>query len=118
MKINPITGQVKEKPIEYPKNNQTLYVPGGFNPQRYYNKSQIDALFAGFTPSGGGSTNTYALEDGPDYQTDYVYVGMLDATTGAWYIYRRTIATNIRLYAQGSSGYTASWAGRTGLSYA
>lgn len=53
MRINPITGQPKNDPaVDFPKTNQIIYTPGGFNPQRYYNKSQIDALFAGV---GSGS---------------------------------------------------------------
>lgn len=54
MRINPITGQPKQKPVEpYPVSNQVISIPGGFNPQRYYDKSRIDALLAGL---GGGAT--------------------------------------------------------------
>lgn len=58
MRINPLTGQPKSKPADFPKPNQTVIVPGGFNPTRYYNKSEVDALLANFTPSGGGAVSS------------------------------------------------------------
>lgn len=58
----------------------------------------------------------YQLEDGPDYQTTYVYVGLLKAD-GTWYIYRRDVTTFLREYASGSGSYAANWTGRAGLTY-
>lgn len=70
-----------------------------------------------FSPSSDSQLieATYALTDGPDYQSSYVYVGMDTGTD--WKIYRRTLATNLREYASGTSGYAAAWTGRVGLSY-
>lgn len=49
-----IDGKPKTKAVEFPKNNQTVIVPGGFNPQRYYNKSEIDTMLLNLPSSGGG----------------------------------------------------------------
>lgn len=65
---------------------------------------------------GGGSGLVYQVQDGPDYQASYVYVGYKE-TGGAWYIYRRTYAGNIRMYASGNTNYTTNWTNRTGLVY-
>ncbi len=65
----------------------------------------------------------YVYNQAPGYtQKDYektstfVYVG-LENTPGEWVIYRRTVASNVRLSAAGSSGYSAGWSGRAGLTY-
>jgi len=65
-------------------------------------------------PGGGGAT-------GDSFQNEentgtYVYVGYSN-TDGSWYIYRRTIATQTRLYATGASGYAAAWTARAGQTY-
>lgn len=75
---------------------------------------------------GGGSTVTtggsfapaaliYAYQDYEKTAT-YVYAGYL-ASSGDWYIYRRTISTNVRLYATGGSGYAAAWTNRASETY-
>jgi len=117
MRINPITGMPKSKAADFPKNNQMIITPGGFNPQRYYNKSQVDALLANFTPSTGSGVSGYHIADEPDYGTTYVYVGLEHESNGSWYIYRRTLADNTRLYASGSSGYATAWTNRASQSY-
>jgi len=118
MRINPITGQPKSKAADFPKNNQMIITGGGFNPNRFYDKSQVDALLANFTPSSGGSgVSGYHIADEPDYGTTYVYVGLEHESNGSWYIYRRTLADNTRLYASGSSGYATAWTNRASQSY-
>ena len=47
---------------------------------------------------------------------DYAYVGY-EEPAGAWYIYRRTRAGNIREYATGTSDYTTNWTSRSSLTY-
>lgn len=64
---------------------------------------------------GGGGTNGYANQNYEKTGT-YVYVGY-ENVSGAWYIYRRTVASGARLYATGGSGYGTNWTGRTGLTY-
>lgn len=109
-------GLVKEQ--TFPTHGDMIITPGGFNPRRYYDKSQMDAILAGFVPSGGGGSagSGYELTNGPQDDGAYVYVGLLKST-GAWYIYRREEATDIRLYASGSSGYTTAWTNRGSLTY-
>jgi len=63
----------------------------------------------------GGSTNL-AFQDYEKTGT-YVYVGYEDTVDASWYIYRRTIATNVRMYANGASSYATNWTGRAGLTY-
>lgn len=68
-----------------------------------------------FTGSGGGGSTGYTWQDYEKTGT-YVYVGY-EETGGAWYIYRRTIATNAREYATGASGYAAAWTNRAAETY-
>lgn len=113
-----VNGQPKRKESDFPKQNQMIITPGGFNPQRYYSKSEINALLANFTPSGGESSNTgLRFEDGPDYDDNYVYVGLLHESNGSWKIYRRAFSDNTTGYAEGSSDYASNWSNRTSLSY-
>ena len=63
-----------------------------------------------------GSSTVYSQQNYEKTGT-YVYVGY-EETGGAWYIYRRTIATNAREYASGATDYSTNWAGRAGLTYA
>jgi len=67
------------------------------------------------TGGGGGGSTDYTYQD-YDSTSTYVYVGYKN-TAGEWYIYRRTIATNLREYANGSVNYTTNWTGRAGLTY-
>lgn len=68
-------------------------------------------------PAGpAGPAAGYTLED-YDRTGTYTYVGY-EHSSGAWFVYRRTLATNTREYAEGASGYAASWTGRAGLTYA
>lgn len=64
--------------------------------------------------SAGGSTG-YTWQD-YEKTTTYIYVGY-EQTGGAWYIYRRTIATNAREYATGASGYATAWTNRASQTY-
>jgi hypothetical protein len=68
--------------------------------------------------SGAGGNSGYRLAEEPDYQDDYVYVGYEHESNGSWFIYRRTIANNVREYASGSSDFATNWTGRSGLTYA
>lgn len=63
--------------------------------------------------SGGSSTNGYVYQDYEKTGT-YTYVGYEHAD-GRWYIYRRTLADNTRLYASGASGY--NWSNRASETY-
>lgn len=47
----------------------------------------------------------------------YKYFGYENAD-GAWYILRKTIATNDFLYAAGASGYSTAWTNRASQTYA
>jgi hypothetical protein len=69
--------------------------------------------------TGGGGSSGYELADVPDYttDTDYVYVPYEHISDGSWFIYRRTRATNVRLYASGASNYATNWANRESLTY-
>lgn len=79
-------------------------------------KGRITAASNGSGGGGGGSSG-YSLQDGPDYNATYVYVGYEHDSNGSWYIYRRHNTTNIRTYAQGSSNYSTNWTNRGSLSY-
>ena len=51
-------------------------------------------------------------------ETDtYKYFGF-EMITGAWYIMRKTIATDVILYAAGDSDYTTAWTDRVQQTYA
>lgn len=65
-------------------------------------------------PGGGATGDSFQNEENTG---TYVYVGYSN-TNGSWYIYRRTIATQTRLYATGASGYAAAWTARAGQTYA
>lgn len=67
--------------------------------------------------TGGSGATGFAWQDYEKTGT-YVYVGYENASTSHWYIYRRTIATNTREYATGTSAYSTNWTGRAGLTYA
>lgn len=55
-RVGPDGKPKKKKPEkEFPKNNQMIVVPGGFNPQRYYNKSEVDTKIAQSSGTPGGS---------------------------------------------------------------
>jgi hypothetical protein len=58
----------------------------------------------GFTHQNDSLTSTYA------------YVGY-EHTDGRWYIYRRTRANNVKLYASGSTDYATNWSDRASLTY-
>lgn len=64
----------------------------------------------------GKATDAYAISNTDDAGT-YKYFGFEDST-GGWYILRKTVATNIFLYAKGASAYSTAWTGRVGQSYA
>ena len=102
------------------------------------NEADLDALTVGdqtFTDDAGNTwTSTAATivaapQDTPTSETNYayqdyektgtyVYVGYENTVDGAWYIYRRTISTNLREYATGASGYATAWTNRGSLTYA
>lgn len=71
--------------------------------------------------SSGGTTteptiNGYLFQDYEKTGT-YVYVGY-ENPDARWYIYRRTLSDNTRLYASGSSNYSTNWTNRESLGYA
>ena len=78
-------------------------------------KPQIKKL--DYYESGGAATAlpVYAWQDYEKTST-FVYVGYKEPS-GAWYIYRRTIATNARLYARGAASYVAAWTARLSQTY-
>ena len=61
------------------------------------------------------TTNGYTLQN-TDKTSTYVYVGY-SHTDGRWYIYRRTIASNTRLYATGATDYATNWTNRGSQTY-
>ena len=67
--------------------------------------------------SGAGGDSGYRLQEGPDYQDDYVYVGYEHESNGSWFIYRRTFVGNVRQYASGSSDFATNWTNRESLTY-
>lgn len=86
---------------------------GGTTGQVLTKDSNTDQDYSWQTPAS--TTTGYAWEDYEKTAT-YVYVGY-EESGGAWYIYRRTIATNVRMYATGASGYAAAWTARSSLTY-
>lgn len=58
----------------------------------------------------------YGISD-KEATATYKYFGFEDAD-GKWYILRKTIATNIFLYAAGTSGYATAWTNRASQTYA
>ena len=94
------------------KANLTL-LAGGNTGQVLTKDSNADQDYSWQTPAA--TTTGYAWEDYEKTST-YIYVSYL-STGGAWYIYRRTIATNVREYATGASGYAAAWTARSSLTY-
>ena len=73
----------------------------------------------------GGSSSSYSkptdeydlIQDDDTSSASYEYYGFMKAD-GGWYIKRVTLATNLREYVKGTSGYTTAWTGRAGQSYA
>lgn len=86
---------------------------GGTTGQVLTKDSNADQDYSWQTPAA--TTTGYAWEDYEKTGT-YVYVSYLESG-GAWYIYRRTIATNAREYATGASGYAAAWTNRAAETY-
>ncbi len=67
--------------------------------------------------TGGGASSGYTLQQPVDYTSTYAYAGFQHDTDGSWFIYRRTRATNVRLYASGISDYATNWTNRASLTY-
>lgn len=63
----------------------------------------------------GKPTDAYAISNTEDAGT-YKYFGF-ENKDGAWYILRKTVATNIYLYTYGASGYATGWTNRASHSY-
>lgn len=80
-----------------------------------YTFNPFTGNFDYYEKSSSGGTTGYNLQD-QDRDASYAYVGY-KKTSGDWYIYRRTRATNARQYATGASSYTTNWTGRNGLIY-
>lgn len=76
------------------------------------------------TQPGGSSSSSYSkptdeydlIQDDDTSSASYEYYGYMKSD-GGWYIKRITLASNLREYVKGTSGYTAAWTGRAGLSY-
>lgn len=94
------------------KANLTLFV-GGNAGQVLTKDTNADQDYSWQTPA---ATTTGDSNQNYEKTSTYVYVGY-ENTDGSWYIYRRTVATNIRLYATGASGYAAAWTARAGQTY-
>jgi len=63
----------------------------------------------------GKPTDAYAISNTEDAGT-YKYFGF-ENKDGAWYILRKTVATNIYLYTYGASAYATGWTNRASHSY-
>lgn len=66
--------------------------------------------------ASASSTNGFELKD-TDMDSNYAYVGY-ERIDDSWFIYRRDRSTNVRQYAEGSSGYVTNWDDREILVYA
>lgn len=68
--------------------------------------------------SGGGVSPASPIYLYQDYEktVTYVYVGY-EASSSEWFIYRRTISSNTREYATGSSDYATHWTNRASETY-
>ena len=64
----------------------------------------------------GKPTDAYAICNTEDAGT-YKYFGF-ENKDGAWYILRKTVATNIYLYVYGASNYSTGWTNRASHTYA
>lgn len=123
-----------------------LNLPDGSDPQHPATVSQLEAAVAAVellpgpgVAVGGTTGQVLSKVDGTDFNTEwidlptgggevyaeqniertgsYVYVGV-EAPSGAWKVYRRTLAAGLREFATGGSGYGTAWSGRAGLPYA
>lgn len=94
------------------KANLTL-LAGGNTGQVLTKDSNTDQDYSWQTPA---ATTTGDSNQNYEKTSTYIYVGY-ENTDGSWYIYRRTVATNIRLYATGASGYAAAWTNRAAETY-
>lgn len=88
-----------------------------------YVETESDGSIPVTVVAGGGGTSTAVIDPRTGYgisdkeaTATYKYFGFEDAD-GKWYILRKTIATNIFLYAAGASGYTTAWTNRASQSY-
>jgi len=85
---------------------------GHAHDDRYYTESEVDGLISAID-----TTNGFTATGDEELTGTYAYVAY-SHTDNRWFIYRRTRATNVRLYASGVNNYAANWANRSGLSYA
>lgn len=78
-----------------------------------------EVLVGGGSDGGGSVAPAAVLYEYQDYEktNTYVYVGY-EATSGQWFIYRRTVATNVREYSEGLTDYATNWTNRASLTYA
>lgn len=65
--------------------------------------------------SVSSSLAAYQISDS-DSAADTKYFGYL-AVDGSWYIMQEITTAGTYRYIRGSSGYTAAWTGRAGLTY-
>lgn len=86
---------------------------GGTTGQVLTKDSNTDYDFSWTTPTSGSTGYTQQ-----DYEKTgtYVYVSYTE-TGGAWYIYRRIIASNTRQYATGATDYATNWTNRGSQTY-
>lgn len=85
---------------------------------RVDSQGQIYIANPGGGGGGGGSakpTDAYGINNTEDTGT-YKYFGFEDSS-GAWYIMRKTIATNTYQYAKGASNYLTAWTNRASQTY-
>lgn len=90
---------------------------GGTTGQVLAKTSDTDFATDWVDQTGGGGSSGYEFQN-EELTSTYAYVGYEHITDGSWYIYRRTRATNVRLYASGSSDYATNWTDRASLTYA
>ena len=86
---------------------------GGTTGQVLTKDSNADQDYSWQTPAS--TTTGYTQQDYEKTGT-YVYVSYTE-TGGAWYIYRRTIASNTRQYATGATDYATNWTNRGSQTY-
>lgn len=79
-------------------------------------QDDIITAIGNITSTPDKPTNAYAISNIDPNDVTYKYFGFEDKD-GAWYIMRKTLATNVFLYAKGPSSYATAWTGRAGQSY-
>lgn len=77
---------------------------------------QLEPYTGGSAASGGKTTDAYYYIQKDTTDSTYKYYGYMK-DTGAWFIKRITIATNLAEFVKGASDYTTEWTNRASQTY-